>query len=192
MKTCPICRGGGHVRLPVYRDVSAFVSKDILMGATSVEEAYRTYPCPECRGQQAAEERVHVIYAEEVIRNGSMYTDDIRNHVAHGLAHASARKMLADGLIEIREEKRGDDLVFLSRIGVVSPRMVATIERRAFDAMTKFLGSVRQKAAEAIAVWGSAYTGNEGMISKGQAMDFVDEAFNRHIIEVQLSLEDAP
>lgn len=183
MSDCVICQGGGYVRLPVYRKTSYTLSPEVLMGALTVEENARTYQCPECRSAQAAQERVHIVYAEEIVRDAHRYRENsgVDEHVARQLATATARKFLQDGLIEIRKEKRGDDIVYRSRIGAVSPRMVATLEQRAIDRMKEFLIGVRETAAAAISVWGSAYTGNEGVISKGQAIDFMNAAFDRHL-----------
>lgn len=189
MVECVICLGERRIRLPIRRRARTSYA-DIIMGATTIEESYRTYPCPEC-DKQAAEERIHFLYAEEVLRDGvGRYSGhDVDSHVALSLASASARKLLEDGLIEIRKENRGGDIVYRSRLGVVSPRMVATMERRIFEKMRMFLDTVRSKAAAAISIWGSHYTGNEGMISKAQAIDSVAAAFNKALLEARREIK---
>ena len=191
MSECVICQGARRIRLPVHRPVNPlYVDTDIIMGATTIEESYRTYPCPEC-DKQAAEERIHVLYAEEVLRDGvGRYSGHgVDSHVALSLASATARKILEDGLIEIRKEERGGDIVYRSRLGVVSPRMVATMERRVFEKMQKFLDIVRSKAAAAISIWGFHYTGDNGMISKAQAIDTVASVFDRALLEARREIE---
>jgi hypothetical protein len=148
---------------------------------TDPHESYRTYACPECSSEQAAEEKVAIVYAEQSFRSYGEPEHGVKEAAAKHLAIVSAEKFLRDGLIEISQERRGDDIVFRSRLGVVSPKVVNRIEKRAFDKMKEFLGGVLSKATESIAVWGRDYTGNEGMISKGQAIDYVNAAFRQHL-----------
>lgn len=184
MSDCIICSGDRSIRLPVRRRVSATFDADIK--CSPIGESYRTYPCPECEAEQPGEEKVHFVYAEESIRTyGEPLPEAAKKSVIEHLAHLSARVILEDGLIEVREEVRGDEIMFRSRVGVVHKRVVERIEERAFSKMKEFLGNVSGKAAEAISVWGSAYTGSEGSIEKGQAMRFVRQAFNQHLSETE-------
>lgn len=183
MSECVICQGAKTIKLPVCRRVSFTFDASESMDAP--EEMSRTYECPECSGKQAGEEKVSIIYGETTIRDGYGNEKGVAESVARELARMTADKLLRDGLIEIKQEKRGNDILFYSKLGAVSPRAVHRLEARAFDKMKEMLGNVLTRARESIAVWGSHYTGNEGMISKQQAMDYVEAAFMNQMREAQ-------
>lgn len=180
---CLICEGSKYVRLPVRHRASArFVAEEMM----TMQESYRTYPCPECNAKTAAEEKVAILYAELTRRSFNADDPNLRDAVAKSLANDLARRFLMDGYIDIRKEPRGpDEVSFTARLGVVSPKTCTRIERRAIDKMKEFLSGVANIAAESIAVWGSHYTGNEGMISKGQAIDYMRAAFSRRMRDVE-------
>ncbi|MEK1908157.1 MAG: hypothetical protein AAAB13_20485 [Pseudomonas sp.] len=180
---CVICRGDRFVRLPVYHPISARYDASAAI-SMKAEESYRTYPCPQCNEKTAAEERVDIVYATEEFKRAPVPAG-AKQDVAHSLSRAIADHLLRKGLIEISEEKRGDDTLFIAKCAVVNPRVATRIERRAVDMMKKFLGNVADRAAEHIAVWGSHYTGNEGMISKGQAIDYMRAAFRKQIEDAE-------
>lgn len=188
MADCVICQGSKTVRLPVYRRVSYAFDANVALAMEKPEESYRTYQCPECSGEQAAEEKVSIIYAEQTVRAPYVDEKGIKDAVSRDLVMATADKLLRDGLIEIKSEKRGEDTLFYSKLGAVSPRAVQRLEARAFDKMKEMLGNVLTRAMESIAVWGSHYSGSEGMISKGQAIDYVDAAFRRHLQDTAAKL----
>jgi hypothetical protein len=148
MSECVICQGARTIRLPVHRMVSYAFDASAALSLDSIEESYRTYECPECSGKQAAEEKVSIVYAEQTVREG--YENDPRlvEGVAQNLARATADKLLRDGLIEIKSEKRGEDTLFYSKLGAVSPKGVKRIEARALDKMKEFLGGVLSKATD--------------------------------------------
>lgn len=184
MSVCIICSGSGAISLPVRRHAYASYSRDI--SCEPIQEAYRTYACPECQEKQTAEEKVHFLYAEERFRAyGETLPEGAERHILRSLANISARMILQDGLMEIRQETRGDDIVFRSRVGVVHPRVVERIDARALSKMKEFLGDVVDKASEEIAQWGSYYSGTEGPIEKAQAIRFVRQAFDRHIADTE-------
>jgi hypothetical protein len=152
------------------------------------EESSRTYPCPECNTKTAAEEKVEIVYATEEFKRHPVPAG-AKQDVAMGLSRAVADHLLRNNLIEISEEKRGDDTLFIAKCAVVAPKTATRIERRAFEMMKKVLGRVAESAAERIAVWGSHYTGNDGMISKGQAIDYMRASFDRHLQEAPIKGE---
>lgn len=184
-KECVICRGAKFIRLPVYRQPSPLYEPAAPM-MMQAEESSRTYPCPECNAQVAAEEKVSILYAESTVRDYGKGSPDMDREVAAELSNVLSRKFLSDNLIEIIKEKRGGDTLFIAKCAIVSPKVATRIERRAFSKMKEFLGSVAESAASSIAVWGSHYTGSEGMISKGQAIDYMRAAFRKHIEDTEV------
>ncbi len=190
MIDCVICQGAGRVRLPVYKKLSMAFDANAAISLDPIEDSFRTYACPECSGEQATEEKVSIVYAESTLSGGRVLGTEpgLMEAVARDLARATAEKLLRDGLIEIKSEKRGEDTLFYSKLGAVSPRAVQRLEARAFDKMKEMLGNVLTRAMESIAVWGSHYSGSEGMISKGQAIDYVDAAFRRHLQDTAAKL----
>lgn len=182
---CVICGGNRFVKLPVMWRLSARVFDSAIPMMPAAEEAYRTYPCPECNQKTAAEEKVGVVYADASLKRGPAPAD-AKKAIAESLAKAIALHLLKEDFIEIMEEKRGDDTLFVAKCAVVSPKTATRIESRAFDKMKEFLGNVAEEAADCIAVWGSSYTGNEGMISKGQAIDYMRASFDRHLHDAAL------
>ena len=64
----------------------------------------------------------------------------------------------------------------LATVGVVSLTRVASLERRVAERQEELAREVISEAAEQIRNWRSAYTGDEGTIQKGQAVDFVNAA----------------
>ncbi|WP_458395321.1 hypothetical protein [Rhizobium ruizarguesonis] len=181
---CVICEGSKFVRLPVRHRASRFVAEEMM--TMTIQENYRTYPCPECNAKTAAEEKVAILYADQTVRTYEADNPDLHAAVSHSLANILAERFLRDGYIDIRKESRvPDEVTFTARLGVVSPKTCTRIERRAIDKMKEFLSGVANIAAESIAVWGSHYTGNDGMISKGQAIDYMRAAFSRHMREVE-------
>lgn len=189
MTECVICQGNKFVRLPVYRRASARYIDAAIPLSIAAEESHRTYPCPECNEKTAAEEKVSILYATETIAERGNEPADLQRIVAHSLSKAIADKLLADEMIEISKEKRGDDLLFIAKVGVVSPKTFQRIEERAIEKMTEFLVGVSAEATKNIALWGSSYSGDDGPIAKGMAMRFIREAFDRHIANVKARLK---
>lgn len=179
---CVICNGNKFVKLPVYRELTPYSSANVVPMMT--EESHRTYPCPECNEQTAAEEKVSILYASETVREFKRMPPDAVDHIHRSMSMALADRIRRDGLIEFHSEQRGEETLFVAKMAVVNPKAATRIERRAFDMMRKFLGNVAERAAANISMWGSHYTGNEGMISKGQAIDYMrasfDAALNEH------------
>lgn len=188
MTECVICQGNKFVRLPVYHRASTRYMDSAIPLSIAAEETYRTYPCPECNEKTAAEEKVSIIYATETVATRGDEPADLQGVVAGSLSRAIADKLLADEMIEIRKERRGDDLLFVAKVGIVAPKTFQRIESRALEKMTEFLRGVTVEAARNISVWGSSYSGDDGPISKGMAVRFVREAFDRHISNVKATL----
>lgn len=178
---CAICSGDRFIRLPVRHMVTARYA-DMSVRPMLADESSRTYPCPECNTKTAAEEKVEIVYAMEEFKRHPAPAG-AKQDIAVSLSRAIADNFLRKNLIEISEEKRGDDTLFIAKCAVVAPKTATRIERRALEMMKKFLGRVADSAAESIAVWGSHYTGNNGMISKGQAIDYMRASFDRHLKE---------
>lgn len=192
MSECVICQGSKFVRLPVYRKASATYMAEAIPLTMAAEESSRTYPCPECNEKTAAEEKVTVLYATESIRTYGEETDGLDNVAVPALAKAIARKLIDDKMVEISKEQRGDDTLFIAKVGIVAPKTFQRIESRALEKMVEFLRGVTTSASQAISVWGSHYSGDGGPIEKGMAIRFMTEAFNRHLDETRIKIRAKP
>jgi hypothetical protein len=173
---CEICRGRGLVRLPLYR--RATVSFEAT--ATSIEESYREYPCPEC-SDQAPLERVAVLDVHSMV-DARIDTPEFREHA---MRHAALR--LVDELLkaDFITLERGKTDTFRERypvvatIGVVSKKQVATLERRIADRQDEVAKVVALEAKKQIDNWGSHY--GHADILKRDAKAQVDSALN-HVL----------
>lgn len=172
---CEICRGNGRVRLPIFRSVMAFSASEM---PDASEEAYREYPCPEC-SDAVPIGRINALRDETFA--SSNYADDPKftDHVKRALAH-----QLADYLMRydyIGFERSPIDTIQMrftmrATVGVVSKKVVATIEERTAQHQEALAREVMAEAGRQISNWESHYTGDEGRISKAQAIDSVRDS----------------
>lgn len=187
---CDICRGNGVIKLPVYRPAS--VHYEALPMPMAMEESSRTYACPEC-SRKVPEHKVMIVGAQTSVASWDVekYRGQVMQAVQGNLANMLAHQMMKDGLIEFSEREGSmDNVHFRATVGVVSKASVATIEQRATEKMVGFLDGVLEAAAESISVWGRAYTGHEGFISKGMAIGFVSTAFKEAVDKTKAALKD--
>lgn len=184
--TCEICRGARYVRLPRYRQASIRYEATVPT-SEPIQRSYLEIGCPECgKGEETDIVHVSTVGAECSFDSRYEDADQIRNHVRENVADKIAHELLRAGFISFAEEK-GKDRYFETitargTLGVVAPEVVKTIERRATDKMTDFLGDVASTAAAAINVWGAHYGQQD--ISKEMAIRFMREAFAKHLEKV--------
>jgi hypothetical protein len=154
----------------------------------SHEPSSRTYACPEC-SREDPDEKLDIFGSETVVRNMELEryaSADLRRAVHESMATGLAHEFLKRGLINFREEPRGDQSTAIrARIGIVSPKRIASVEARATDKMRDFLDGVIEEAAGKIYMWGSHYTGNDGFIEKPMAVGFVRAAFNESLRKIR-------
>lgn len=99
--------------------------------------------------------------------------------IRRSAAHAVVDKLLKDGFVAFRKSPIDEFNMryeLTGRVGVVSTAVVASLEERIAERQTEVAKQVASRAAEQIAVWGSYYTGNEGAITKAQAIDAINRA----------------
>lgn len=104
------------------------------------------------------------------------YGEPARKSLAHELVAA----LLRNGYItftkgEADEMQRTRKM--RAMLGVVSAAKVASMEERIAERQMEVASKLVSAAADEIRVWGRYYTGDEGNISKGQAVDAVVRAF---------------
>jgi hypothetical protein len=142
-----------------------------------VQQSSKEFPCPEC-APKIPEERVAILEFGATIRafgGDPRYEEAMRKDAAHSLVDAILRK----GFIQFRKgpiDKFDMHYELTGRLGVVSPSVVSSMEDRISERQDKVAREVVALAAEKIRIWGSYYTGDEGRIGKGQAVDALEGA----------------
>jgi predicted amidophosphoribosyltransferase len=174
---CPVCRGSGRIRLPLYRDVvpSFEYRHDI---PALIEESSREYPCPECKADSAPFERVQTIAESYDVVTDAM--PKINEAVRYSLARKLAEWLLEHGMItfEIGEPsyvyyRRGMTPI-RGTLSVVAPKHVMTMQERIEKRQFEVAESLVQEAEGGINNFGSYY--GHVSLSKDQACRQVREA----------------
>ena len=173
MNECPVCRGSKRIKLPLYHPVSASFSGE---PDWTVREASREYACPECSG--VPESRVNILGCAASIFSPEPIDPNQIEAMRHHMAREMAENLVKDGFVRIEVGPVGDDLrsEVTATLGVVSERVVASMEQRIAERQELVAREVTSAAVAGIRVWGSYYTGDDGSISKSQAIDAVREA----------------
>lgn len=182
MGECPICCGRKTITLPVYKRVSASYSTSDISTAL-VKDDRRTYPCPECSHTKADEDSVFVVQSRKTV--DSRYPAEVIDYAKKDIAHEMARFFMENGMIGFFVKEDTDNFVIniTGMLGVVRPAKVASINTRALTAAKGILDLALSRAIASIRVWGSHYTGDEGNISKAQAVSSISKAFNEVVSE---------
>jgi len=181
---CDICRGTQIISLPRYSKVMSTAQDEI---TEPVNARSREFPCPNC-SPVADEARVTVFYAETdvpaaVLAQRPEIRESVRDTHARMLSASMSRAGFVDlKHIETRERRdyRGGAAVMRSRVGVVAPAVVASIEQRAVEAAGPIVIEVVRHAVMSIGIWGSHY--NATSIRKEDAERFIREAA-KHVLD---------
>lgn len=179
---CVICRGSGVIRLAIYRRtrIGDFNTESIADAEPIAEESSRSYPCPEC-SDRLPQERLAVVQYHSLLDSEINDPEYVR-HAKHVAAHELVAGLLKNGFIRFeRGPNDARDLQFpmMATIGVVSLKTVATLEQRIAERQDELAREVVSEAAKQIRIWRSAYTGDDGTIHKGQAVDSIQAALTR-------------
>lgn len=177
---CDVCCGSEKIRLPVYPRLSVVelsVSID-----PDARETFREFPCPQCSEATVPSTHISVTCTEGLASSSQEDDPDYLRHVQRNLA-----RNLADIFVEkgfVRFERSGTDdrrMVFSVKatVGVVSEKQVSTLQERVSAHQEALAREVMDEASRSISVWGSHYTGDEGQISKHQAIDSVNGALRK-------------
>jgi hypothetical protein len=184
--SCPVCRGAKVIRLAMYYDVEPLGPTDSADIPSNAVASSKTFPCPECHVPKAPENRIAVMEARVVARS-DIQDPKYEEHVRYDIAHIIARQILAAGYIKF---SRGEeDRIHLSiehrgRVGVVTTGDTKKLVQRVVEKTGDVVQLIRARAAEKMRNWGSAYTGDEGRISKGMAVGYFDEATREVLKEI--------
>jgi hypothetical protein len=153
--TCEICGGSERIRLPRRMAVTAY---DPHTMPATIEDASKTYPCPEC-APSIPQDRL------AIVRWHSMIDARIEDpeYIAHARKHAAIElgvRLLRGGLIAFRDGP--EDATYMTRpmvatVGVASPTQVATFEQRVAAKQDEFAREVVRVAVASINGWGSHY-----------------------------------
>jgi hypothetical protein len=182
MRDCPVCCGSRKVRLPWMKPMAPARYRAESVALMAVEKIYQDYPCPEC-APSTNEDRVAILEFGATVAvppdNDPRREEAIRREAAFHIVD----RLLKDGFISFREDRTGEDYTLTyevrGRLGVVSPAIVASMEERIAERQADVARQVAVQAAEEIRVWGSYYTGDEGPIHKGKAVEAVQKALDK-------------
>lgn len=174
-----VCRGSRKIRLPLHYPVQARYEPSFdAIEAAEAFQASKEFPCPEC-SPKVPEERVAVLEVGAAISAFHDDNPDYTEAAKRTLAHSVAHELLRGGFIQFHKgptDKFSMRYELTGRVGVVSTSVVASMEERIAERQTEVAKEVAARAAEEVAVWGSFYTGNEGSITKTQAIDAIERA----------------
>jgi hypothetical protein len=174
---CPVCQGQKTIRLPLYHSVSASFDPNAV--PTIMEETSRSFPCPEC-APKTKEENVALLKYEATVTTQYEREPGFLEYVQKDMAHNLAHALLRDGHIQFVSLPADDaqlTRVTKATLGVVSANVIASMEDRISERQLEVAARLVPAASRKIRVWGSYYSGDEGSISKDQAVDAVKDAF---------------
>lgn len=184
MKRCDICGNERVIRLPVRRPLSTMPEpyRDTMIVSQSAE-TLRTFPCPACAqvtdfGHVAIMTASVDYAADSDLIGDPTYVEHVRNGAAHDLVELLVKSDNVEHRSDVPQPSRFFGRVSRMRasIGVVSKNFVASLEDRITERQMMVADEVVKEAAAQIRQWGSLYSGLEGNISKGQAVDAVQRA----------------
>lgn len=138
----------------------------------------REIPCPDC-GEHAGSDRVAVVSHHVEVRWRGRGADDppppdFVKSAQRNIADQAARNMLHAGYFRFEELRDANDTMIRGKIGVVAPGVVASIEKRAFEAGKKLAITAIEEAKKQINNWGSYY--GHRAINKTEADHLLDHA----------------
>lgn len=182
---CDICGGRGTVRFPVRQKMN--IGVDLGEGKTSpLSESLpiREYPCPEC-GYKIPQDKILIVQAEELIdaeyikRDGQKFV----NYIKEALVRRLATEIFEQNQINFTLLPPTDDLYcrklapMRAKLGIISPRIVATFEQRVNERQQMIAQEVIKEAVQRINNFGSHYEWKE--IRKESAIREIYEALQK-------------
>jgi hypothetical protein len=158
---CDICGGARVIRLPIRRwtSVATFNPSEV----ARLEEVARTYPCPEC-SDTVSIDRVAFLESQTLVDGFILMDRGFNEHIHRTAAYNLAETLLRNGFIQVVEQKRDDrqmTVTFQATLGVISPKIVATMEERIATRQVDVARRAAELAIEAINNWGSSYGGRD-------------------------------
>lgn len=177
MMTCDICQGSKHIRIPV-ASRSSVLTCDASITEATIEISSKTFPCPQCCGKQAADERIEIVGVKLVIPDHA--GDHAEQLFKRQAASTLAANFVEHASIDFSKQPhpyRPGEAELIGIVGLVTKTQVNRIEDRALTKAHSLMERVISVALEDIATWGSYYTGLSGPIEKGRAIDCIRAAF---------------
>lgn len=172
--TCDICGDAGFIRLPIQRTLSVIEDDS---ATPCLEQSSRQYSCPECSTGLPVS-GLQIISGS--ISIPEVHVDGNRHRITIQLARTVADKIARAGLMRLEEipteSFMGKEITFQGSLGIVSPDHVGMMEERIKENDRDTASALAHACYGEINAWGSAYSGSEGNISKGQARDAVKRA----------------
>jgi uncharacterized protein YlaI len=179
MKDCEICGGSGKIRLPVRQRLNATTSDSI-----PAMSPIRTYPCPEC-GEKISQEKIKIIQTEERV-DGRINDPDFLEHCRGSIAHQMVSFLHKERMITFTRHSADDrdysyreGYLLRGKLGVLSPRVVATFEERVRERQKMVAGQVIDQAIKDIRNWGAFYS--SGSINKSTAINILLECLHKEV-----------
>lgn len=177
---CEICGGSGFIRLPVRQKLS--VSK--IQATTPI----RQYSCPEC-GDFIPQEKVSILQCEELA--DSRYANKDKNYLDYiyeNAAYKFVSLLHKEGLITYKHGQQNTmtwQFPIVAKLGVISPRTVATFEQRVNQQQALVARIVAEETAKQIRNWNSYYDKGSGPIHKDQAINFLFEVLEKTLKQLE-------
>jgi hypothetical protein len=169
------------VRFAVYRRVVSFGM--MANGAIEplVEQQFREYPCPEC-SEMVAMERIAIVQ-KVMTAAADIGGDEFVSHVMRSAERQVLRSLAGKGFVRVErgpEDRQQITFPVTATVGVVSPKVVATIQERAAVHQERLAREVMAEADARIDNWDSYY-GRSGIL-KQDASRLIQEAL-RTVLE---------
>jgi len=185
MKTCQICRGSRKISLPLHYEVTMCAEKAFLSGAPN--ESYRTYDCPECSSAKPTK-GLALLGAQQMVSHVDIEHSrgEVVTYVKRSMAHMLADELLKSGMISFTEGDGGfRGMKLQAQIAVGSADSAALLDKEMDARASEMLNGIAEAATTQISQWGSDFSGDSGPISKSMAIDFVRQAFGKHMAKVR-------
>lgn len=178
--SCDVCQGSKYICVAVAQPLSALVSDAGLASISETVIDRKTFPCPQCCGKQAADERIEIVGV-------ALDVPDCDDATAEKFYRDQAARVLASNFLKhasINFKKtphpyKPREFEMTGLVGLVTKVQVNRIEARAKAEAAKMVEEVIEVATRDIEHWGSAYTGLDGPIEKRMAVRFIRTAFQK-------------
>jgi hypothetical protein len=148
---CDICGDSGIIRLPVRGNMKAAPYHGTAPTALSTRE----FPCPECG--YIPQEKVMIVQAEDIVSE-EIKEDDYLSYCKEHIAHKMAKFIFQGGFISFSKgqlEGFRREYSLRGKLGIISPRVVATFEERVKQYQDIKAQKVINKAIKSIRNWES-------------------------------------
>ncbi|UXS01139.1 hypothetical protein [Agrobacterium tumefaciens] len=178
--TCDVCQGSKYICVPVALALSTFVNESGVPSSSETVIDRKTFPCPQCCGKQAADERIEIA---GVALDVPDYDDaSAERFYKDQAARVLASNFLKHASIDFKKTPhpyKPLQFEMTGVVGLVTKVQVNRIEARAKAEAAKIVEEVIEVATRDIETWGSAYTGLDGPIEKRMAVRFIRAAFQK-------------